>query len=496
MRFSFAAIAFVLMFGALFASTTYQMSTDAQGVEITKTLVAGGSDRTLYMTDPSAGVVNNEVGAKVSISVKNTNSRTVRNLAITEDITWITSTKNIKFSSAPNENDGRKVAWNIDSLAPSEKVEFSYITDAPINPKVVSAMEMPAVAYSNPSAVLNAPRNAKQGEQIAIYLTGTDRKAAGNALITVTSPLGDEFELRTNPSGMAFFKPADAGYYTYSVEGYDVAFLPTTEVSQIDFGAATAAATVPEKPKDKEMPFFGALAGAWPLIAGIMLVALVAFALYAYLNTSAPAEQSYEPMPPAPATRPSISDEPEQNGMSYKISYGTSGEDVKEQTRSLVERRMAGAKAADEAQPQEGTTEFGQGSLVEEKIAPKEDGYSEEEQKSQKRIDALPDADSKDHLPPWMKEGYEGESTVDDETIRKTIEELEQLRAELQAKQEGREMPPESEETEVSEPEEGEVEEEVEQEAAPIERARKPRIFPRKSVAKKTAKRAVRKGRR
>jgi len=324
------------------------------------------------------------------------------------------------------------------------------------------------------------------------------------AEVRVNTPAGETLLLTTDALGKADYIPTDSGFYTYSVDGYELT-PPTTNVEQAAIEApATAGAVVPnDKPSGTDI--LGMVAGAGPIIAVILFLGIIAFALYAYLTTSEDRQEN-EPMPPAPATRPRINDAEqavaEQSGsdgrIKYAVSYGAApvpreqenAEEaaMQEQTRAMIEKRK-GASNDDVSIAQEvgeAEEEAPNGEKAEEAEAqPAEIEKSSEEEieRAAEELTQEQAANEKKEEPAWMNmEPYSGESAVvDDETIRKTIEELEALRAQLKEKTDAREASMEFEPEEAEEPK------------ATAARKTLPRIFPGRPSSKAKAKKAPQK---
>gem|GEM_PF-5650119 len=453
------ALFFILaMFlAAAFAADTVSAVEDFDGVRVTRSITAYSYDRTLYRTSPDAGVVETDYGSIVTLTLLNMRSEPLQKVEFTEDLAWIPSTKTVTFSVAPDNNDGRRATWFVSSLGAGQQVKITYNVDGALNPENAKTLALPKFTFQENKAVLSATRNVRQGETVRLALSTTDGKPAAGAKIKVSTPSGENLVLQSDAFGKVDYTPVDSGFYTYGVEGFIVDFLPTTQVEQVLMSSPPAAAAA--VPKNEES-VLAVLSGIWPIAGAVLLVGLVAFALYAYLNTSpkeedAPAGTSFEPS----SARQEASTQ--QDGMKYSISYGKDGappdagsaDEVKEQTRSLVEMRKSQA----------------------EKPEYEEAAVTETSELAAREVFESKQAEHDESLPQWMKgtqESYEGEGTVvDDDTIQKTIAELEQLRAQLRERQESSKAGAQEAARQPQEPEEPE----------PADK-KKPRLYPKKEA--------------
>lgn len=462
----------LLLIAASFATETVSVMEDMGGLRVTRSLTTFSVDGTSYRTSPDSGVVAAEYGSIVTISVRNMRTESVLGLSLTEDLAWIPATKTITFSILPQDNDGRKATWELGTLAPSSEAKITYTVDGALNPENQKTIPLPKITYQENRAVLSATRAVRQGETVQLTLSTSDGRPAQGAKIMVDTPAGEIATISTDLYGRASFTPVDSGFYTYSVAGYVVQYLPTTEVEQVLLAnPQTAAAT-----SHDDSGVLAAISGIWPLVGGVMLLGLVAFALFAYLNTSPKEEESYS----AESYTPSSAKVQAENtdGMKYSISYGGasgSDDDVRQQTKALLERRK---EESAQSQEKEETR------IMLPKEQNEKETVSDASDAAEREVFSQGKEEHEESLPNWMKggeENYEGESAVvDDETIQKTIIELEELRAQLKGRQETRMMP--GDETSRHDDEE---EIAPKQKQHPLPLLKKPRVFPKKGLAKK-----------
>lgn len=497
---------FIMLFAiALFGAVAAEAGAyGSNALSVTRTLAYESEQRTTYRTDAGATPVETEVST-VTLTITNNGNTALGGVALSEDISYLPAGRQVTFSTQPDYLDGRTARWNIGMLGAGKSAMVSYKVPGMIGPESLARLSAPVATYTKAAASLAAPSRATQGNPVVIALKDAKLAPLAGVEVAVNAPTGEILLLDTDAQGRAEYTPTDAGFYTYSVNGYDIASMPTTSVEQAQIEVpVTAGAVVPANGKASGVDVIGMIAGAGPIIAVILFLGIVAFALYAYLTTSEE-RQDGEPMPPAPATRP-MTDDAEQavneksgeGGIKYAVSYGANSkaqemqdeERMQEQTRSIIEmRKAASAEEMQAVQEAGGEAQGAQAEIAplptdEEKKANEEqiEEAAEEIGQEQERAGGSEGAKSDENrdAPAWMTmEPYSGEnSTVDDETIQKTIQELEALRAQLREKSDVRESEGGQESQFDGEPE------------APFAKKPAPRIFPRKAAARPKQKKA------
>ena len=490
MRFGYLALFAIAMLGLAAAQDAFAYKADS--IIVSRQLGFEPMTRTTYRTDASVGTPVGTDLTVITLKVENAGQFARNSVLLTEDVSWIPTTKQAYFFPQPDGLDGRVAQWQIGTLAPGEGASVQYKVDGRLSPEVLAKIAQPTLEYAKNSAYLDAPSGSVQGKAITLALKDENGIGIAGAEIGVAGPTGVAAAVRTDSSGKAKFTPTDAGFYTYSAADFEIEHSPTTNVQEAEVNALTAGAMTPAKKQDAQ-DLIAAIAGVSPIIVGVLLLGIVAFALYAYLTTSEGREE--EPLPPAPATRPSLSDEaPEQKSpLQFSVSYGAQEEqkrqeEIREQTRGLLEKRKAAMQGGETMAEKEdgGMEKAGEGEIGEVKEEAEgergeetqEDERSEEKEGKQefRQIEPIPSVAKEPEGrqgPEWMSaENYGGETAyADDETIRKTIEELEALRQQLRGKSKDEKAL------------EGEA---AEEEAQPQARKpRAPRIYPKKQAAKR-----------
>jgi hypothetical protein len=135
-----------------------------------------------------------------------------------------------------------------------------------------------------------APRSAKVGERVPIFAMTPEGAPLSGAKVTITYPDGTIQQVKTDSKGSASFVAAKEGFYTYSIEGYSMTKLSSTETAPAEIPAAAAAAVASDG-------LFSSISGILPALAAIFVIAVVALIAYNFF-TSRKEEEEYVAAPP------------------------------------------------------------------------------------------------------------------------------------------------------------------------------------------------------
>lgn len=488
----------------------------AGGLRITRTLTV----RQIGNFNPSTGATIPVFESRIDLVIANPGARPINRIIVQEDLGYIPSQTRISYSARPYAN-GRTARWSIPTLLPGEEWRVWLTVPAPIPDSAMRAAGAPSVQYDRPRASLAVPSEVEQGETVTLRLLAPDATPIRGAGIERIGPDGRRALLISDANGVVRFVALAGGFYTYSVPEYETGSVPSTESRPRvpETPAAGALTPLPPNLPPPEKKTAPDLWSFWPLAAGLLLVAAMAFALYSYFASGSGAE--YAPMPPAPSVRPIRAgmEEPAlptpvggmnepgalKEGAGSQTTAFLPESEMKALTRDMIARRRGGQSAAQENEPEEaveateGMPDIAQapdasGGLAaplegkewegrppvqnpQEPARSSGSGETEEactETASSERYEALDESEMdeeeaavpRSRAPGWMtrlsQEEEGGESAeIDDDAIRKTIEELEQLRAELRGRAKSRDRP-EDKTAEGGEPDTGAEEEEKE----------------------------------
>ncbi|MDE1798111.1 MAG: hypothetical protein KGH63_01755 [Candidatus Micrarchaeota archaeon] len=457
--------------------------------------------RQIGRIDPGTGAAIPVDESTVSLKITNTGPLDLQSVVIEENLDYLPPHARLSFSQQP-VSDGRVARWTMATLPAGGTFSVWFTAPVSVPDDALTQAQAPSVSFTRAAARLSLPPSVDAGQDVALRLRTPDGQPLSGALIEVSAPDGTVRQLETDSEGRASFTASRAGFYTYGVPDYDVGFISSTEAEAPAAAVPPTVATLtPVAPKPAEADYGQTLWGLAPLAVGLALVAAIAFALYTYFNTM-PGDEG-EPMPPAPATRPSSGEREPTGakpaavsaeagaktaaaGQAGSAAAGTGGpsaaaeglsaaqveEELRMRTRELIAKRRAAAGDGGKGEAQSADEEAGKEGLAGEETpgepAPKTDepeagepgasGQGEAEEPGAGKPEApqswgftegtyLPpsldegeaeaeeDGAPSERAPAWMTQAQapEGEmAEIDDEAIAKTIEELEQLRAELQ----------------------------------------------------------------
>jgi len=363
----------------------------------------------------------------VTLSLKNAGQTDREGVEISQDLSFVPSGSQVSFANAPSASSQSEAAWGLGSMKKGESKTIAYSFGA----KLAAEPQIPRISAksSPPQATITAPQSAKPGEKLEIYAKSPSGSSLAGVEIAITFPDGTSKKATTDPSGKAIITASKEGFYTYSVEGYALSGLSSTEVKkpQEAVPVAAASAGLPAK----VVSFLSSLA---PLLAAIFVAAVVVFILYGFITqkkepghapsqeepSPSAASQQALPLPHSPLIQPTFSsqqDSPQQLDTRRLVELRKSQMWQSEKTYS----NNVDAQSAEKTAQHEEKSHMALPNLVhrEEKPAqPTEKTYSRAE--SEPHMIALRSISSQ-----------EGESTFDESELEKTVRQLEEIRQKL-----------------------------------------------------------------
>ena len=116
------------------ANATQTLNLTTQKKEIEQKCVEG--EMQTYKVERSLLVIQGDDGkirTLVNLTVENAGNQTLREIAIDEQLPESVAYSSVLFSKQPDQVDGNKVAWVVESLAPGESVNFFYYADGALS---------------------------------------------------------------------------------------------------------------------------------------------------------------------------------------------------------------------------------------------------------------------------------------------------------------------------------------------------------------------------
>jgi hypothetical protein len=370
---------------------------------------------------------------KVTLTVQNIGSLLREGISIGENVNYVPAGAKLTYYPRPNTTDGRQAYWQLGSLKPGESKNVSYEFSATLvegNVKKVGAVSI----LSEPVMVsLLAPTASKVGERLSLALKTPSGQPVSGAIVYVEAADGSSQAVKTDSAGVASFIARFPGYYTYSVDEYKLSGTPSTQVRLDEESSAVAAAAVADN------GLLQGLAGIFPMLAAIFVIAVVALIIYNFLASRKEEGEAYsQPSPVAPAAAAAA---PTYTQKFTFAQASSQDEKIREATRDILESRKKQLKQEAEA---------GQDALVEHEAEPEQEqpAFSELDQKV-----AQMEAEAR----------QEGESAQEEDEIEKAIAELEAIREKLRAGREDYGSAQEAQAASVADSEASEADQEPEQ---------------------------------
>lgn len=422
----------LLILPALLFAQAYEQNEDAQfsygSMEVQRSLQVAP----IGQVSSATGAAVPTYESTITIAIKNTANEAKRNVALSEDLSYLPANAKITYSVAPDEQKDQKAVWNIGTLQPQEQFVVKISAPATVSPSAIKALDAPQIEYTKPNAVLKAPISAGKGDGISLSLQDSKGRGISDAYIRITYPDGQAKLVATNSKGEVGIIAQNEGFYVFEVVDYNVGSCHKTEVVAQSAQKVQAANGLAQENGQQKQPAQGNKQDAagldpimsfLPIAIGILIVLLIAYMLYKYFTS--PVEEDDTPIPPAPATRPSISNEDSglagmQNQETQKspIAYGTEGDTVYPPQASAQE------------QSDEEIDMLSQSLISKRREKMQENKKEEETPKEDAQIEQI-EYEKKSEAAFTEPKEEELDEEIDEEAIKKTIAELEQLRRQL-----------------------------------------------------------------
>ncbi len=395
--FTFAA-SLLLLFCAVFATNYTAEYTAGNWLKVTRTIQVQDDDpcfaNAVSNTCINTGSVapsgkNYGYDTKVTLSVQNIGNLKREGISIVENVNYVPVGAKLTYSPQPNTTDGRQAYWQIGSLKPGESKSVSYGFSATLLEG--AAKKAGAVSIlSDPVLIsLFAPSISKVGERLSLTIKTNEGQPVQGATVYVELADGSSQAVKTDGSGTASFIASSPGYYTYSVEGYRLSDLTSTQVRLPDDGQPSVAAAAVD-----ERGVLPSLAGIFPILAAIFIIAVVALIIYNFLAAKREDDEGYPQ-----AGQGEAAAAPTYTQKFSFVQQSQQDERIRETTRGILESRKkqmreeeGGAQGVFEAEPGQGKEEFSEldPALVRLETAARHEGESaHEEDEIEKAISEL-----------------------------------------------------------------------------------------------------------
>jgi len=411
--FAFVASLLVLL-SMLVASTNYTAEyTAGNWLKVTRTMqsmdvdpcFANGVSNVCMNSGAVHPGATSGYATHVTLTIQNIGQIPRDGISIGESLVYVPSGAQLTFKPGPSTNDGREVFWKIGSLKAGEAKSVSYEFSAVLREGAVSRVQNVAILSEPVLVSLSAPIVSKVGDRISLLVKTASGQSVPDAVIYIDYSDGSHQSVRTDSNGVATFTASRSGYYTYSIEGYKLSGMVSTNTAPLaESFPAVAAAAVSDK------GILPSIAGIFPILAAIFIIAVIALIIYNFLTSrKGDEEEGYAPSKPLSA----------EGAPTYtqKFSFAQEGEreeKIRETTQSILESRKK------QMREEQGRTQ--PITSPEEEEAPETGAFTE--------LDSQVTA-----LEAQAREG--GESTHEEAEIEKTIAELETIREKLRARKTG-----------------------------------------------------------
>ncbi|MFA5108025.1 MAG: hypothetical protein WC492_00625 [Candidatus Micrarchaeia archaeon] len=497
------AILYLVCIALIFSGVAFSQVVSDPNTDISMSYGRGSLDISRNLQITPAGMISSTTGAavpiyqsKVIIRIVNNANTPKTNMSITEDISYVPPNAKITYSTMPTKQDGTYSSWDIGTLQPNQMYEISFSAPAIISKAGFEVLPAPSISYDRQKAVFNGPKLVQVQKTILLEVFDKAGKPISGATISVTSPDSKVSVVNTDEKGQARVLAQQTGFYQYEVSDYDAGKLQSTQVvAQLAEQGQNEPAVVPTQPvqtkpsqtTQTEPDIFAMVFAILPMLLVVFVVIAIVYAIYKYFNTPID-DGNDEPIPPAPATRPSISGEGnkslQEEGEWKRADTISTKDEIEDDaqivnaTQDMISRRKGMSPISDEREKEQMQEEEKKASDEADEKEKNEEQEDEDDSGEEKSSDDKEDEEISDiegigsGEPDTVlgKQESSDEEHIDDDAIKKTIAELEQLREQLRSNIQGQ---PEREEESVQEEEKPKAKKPAHQLSGIVEQGRK-----------------------
>ena len=298
-KFSFV-LAIVLLLAAASAENYTQTYVADGWLKVTRFITSDTGSSCTSVTDSCAAtgallpeLLGKQSGPSTAVILTLENIGSERNdIQFTESLAEVPDGAAMAFEPQPAYSDGRSATWTFPSMKTGDEATLKYEYAAKAGASDVAKIPEAEVKTQSSDISLEAPSSVKIGERVFISAKTSDGQPLAGAIVTITYPDGTSQQAKTDEAGTAAFTAGKTGFYTYSIEGYTLSKLASTEAVQPELPPAAAAAV------STDSGMLSALSGALPVLAGIFVIAVVALIVHNFFTSRKEDEYGAAPEPP------------------------------------------------------------------------------------------------------------------------------------------------------------------------------------------------------
>jgi len=298
-KFSFV-LGIVLLLAAASAENYTQTYVADGWLKVTRFIISEEGSKCTSVTDSCSAtgallpaLLGKQSGPSTAVILTLENIGSERNdIQFAESLAEVPNGAAMAFEPQPAYSDGRSATWTFASMKTGDEATLKYEYAAKAGASDVAKIPEAEVKTQSSDITLDAPSSVKIGERVFISAKTSDGQPLAGAIVTITYPDGTSQQAKTDEAGTAAFTAGKTGFYTYSIEGYTLSKLASTEAVQPELPPAAAAAV------STNNGMLSALSGALPILAGIFVIAVVALIVHNFFTSKKEDEYGAAPEPP------------------------------------------------------------------------------------------------------------------------------------------------------------------------------------------------------
>jgi len=345
-QFAFVA-ALLLLLSMPFAENYTSQSTYNGWLRITRNIEVATQDRCTYITGTCSATGAklpdglggfSGISTSVVLTAQNIGPVDRNGVEIAESLLHVPIGASLTFNPLPSSNDGRQASWAIGSLAHGESKSVYYAYSARSDEGDIQNIPAVQVKAAPAGVVLSAPSRIEVGSKVQLSLVSDVGAPVPDTVVQISYPDGSSQYVKTNSEGKASFTAAKDGFYTYSVAGFNLLKLSSTEAQPKPETPALAASTAAGGSEIASSIF-----GLLPILGAIFVIAVIMLIAYNFLTSKK--EEEYSQAPSNLSSQMAAASTAQDGGATYSQKFTFGGSPNREEKQTVdVTRDLVGSR--------------------------------------------------------------------------------------------------------------------------------------------------------
>ncbi|MCX8163261.1 MAG: hypothetical protein N3D10_01770 [Candidatus Micrarchaeota archaeon] len=396
--------------------------------------------------NPNTGAKTERYNSLLTLELKNTKIPKQRML-LEQDSSFIPNNIDVKFSLKPTAVEGNYYKWDLGALDVGEERQIKLFIATKIECERFLRQYSTALDFSIPSGKeiykIYGPKIARVGEKVIVQIVDLEGKEAANIAVTIRKPSGQKVQYYTDKEGKINFLVDEEGKYFVESIAQQLNLMELIEVQAQQKNQTTEQQPKTAESQKREEFDLGLIYNIGGLV--ILIGALIgAYFVYKKIIEKKEEEEVY--ISPAASA---VKEESKEYSKELQETLEKQSWQQADQREEEEEEQKAEEEGEEEIEQKtslllEKRRKINREQKKIEQLAERSSWQKEQEQKEEEEQKFMVDEFEKEAEKEELEEEEIAEEEIDDEAIKKTIEELEQLRLELKKRGQEQKIPPES----------------------------------------------------